>query len=321
MRRVESRGQTKDIHFYAPGLKRYETSEYVQVNPRGFVPVSLTGSKCALQCDHCRGKLLESMVSLGQGGLFQLCRAMKEKGAHGVLVTGGADARGNVPLLDVVEDLARVKNELAMQVVVHTGLVRQALAGALSRAGIDGAMIDILGTEETIRDVYHLAARVEDYDHALAALTAYGVPTIPHIVLGLHYGRFLGEDAALAMVARYPVAALVLVILTPWDGTPMAGVRPPEPPEVGAFFHRARRALSQTPILLGCSRPGGPYKWAVDRLAVDAGLDGIAYPADGIVEYAGERGLRPRFHEECCSLVYKELWKGQSREHLAAAPG
>ncbi|HLB12605.1 MAG TPA: radical SAM protein [Dehalococcoidia bacterium] len=300
---------SREIHFYAPGLKRYETSEYTQANPRGFIPISLTGSGCALQCDHCRGKLLESMVPLGESNLFEVCRTLKEKGAHGVLVTGGADARGRVPLLDVMEDLGRVKGELSMQVVVHTGLVRRTLAGALARSGIDGAMIDILGVEETIRDVYHLAARVEDYAHSLEALTGYGVPSIPHIVLGLHYGRFLGEDAALQMVASYPVSALVLVILTPWDGTPMAGVRPPDPAEVGAFFHRARRALPKTPVLLGCSRPGGPYKWAVDRLAVDAGLDGIAYPAEGIVEYAAQRGLTPRFHEECCSLVYKEAWK------------
>ncbi|MDP2662667.1 MAG: hypothetical protein Q8R28_18265, partial [Dehalococcoidia bacterium] len=206
------------------------------------------------------------------------------------------------------EDLARIKEELSMQVVVHTGLVRRALAGALARAGIDGALIDILGVEETVRDVYHLAAQVEDYASSLAALTGYGVPTIPHIVLGLHYGRFLGEEAALEMVARYPVAALVLVILTPWEGTPMAGVRPPEPSDVGAFFRRARQALPRTPVLLGCSRPGGPYKWAVDRMAVDAGLDGIAYPAEGIVEYSREKGLTPSFHEECCSLVYKELF-------------
>lgn len=307
----------KDIHFYAPGLKRYETSEYTQANPRGFVPISLTGARCALQCDHCRGKLLESMVPLGRLGLYEVCRALKEKGAHGVLVTGGSDTRGQVPLLDVIEDLRRVREGLAMQVVVHTGLVRRSLAGALAGAGVDGAMIDILGTEETIRDVYHLAARVEDYAGSLEALTSYGVPTIPHIVLGLHYGRFVGEDAALRMVARYPVAALVLVILTPWDGTPMAGVRPPEPGEVGSFFRRARQALPQTPVLLGCSRPGGPYKWAVDRMAVDAGLDGIAYPADGIAEYARDKGRTPQFHEECCSLVYKEAWKGLNRETLA----
>lgn len=307
------------IHFYAPGLKRYETEEYAQVNPRGFVPISLTGSKCALQCDHCRGKLLESMVPLGLNSLFDLCRSLKEKGAHGVLVTGGADSMGQVPLEDVLEDLGRIKRDLALQVVVHTGLVGRALASALAQAGIDGAMIDIMGTDDTIKDVYHLAAQVDDYGRSLAALTDYRVPTIPHIVLGLHYGKLLGEEAALDMVARYPVAALVLVILTPWDGTPMAGVRPPEPADVGAFFRLARRKLPRTPVLLGCSRPGGPYKWAVDRMAVEAGLDGIAYPASGIVEYARQKGLAPKFHEECCSLVYKEVWRDDAGGNLASA--
>jgi uncharacterized radical SAM superfamily protein len=38
--------------------------------------------------------------------------------------------------------------------------------------------------------------------------------------------------------------------------------------------------------MLGCARPLGLMKREIDRLAIDAGLNGIAYPADGIVDYA-----------------------------------
>ena len=44
-----------------------------------------------------------------------------------------------------------------------------------------------------------------------------------------------------------------------------------------------------------------------DRAAVDHGLNGIAYPADGIVEYARSSGLEPDFYEYCCSLTWSDL--------------
>ena len=40
------------MDFYAPGLKRWQTTEWTPENPRRFLPVSVTGSACALSCDH-----------------------------------------------------------------------------------------------------------------------------------------------------------------------------------------------------------------------------------------------------------------------------
>lgn len=293
-----------DIYFYAPGLKRYETSEFKPRDPQGFVAVSVTGSECSLGCDHCQGKLLESMLpAQGEGKLLDLCRRLAERGTRGVLISGGADPQGRVPLLKHAGELKRIKEETPLSVVVHTGLVDREQARALGEAGIDGAMLDIIGSSETIRRVYHLEATVADYEESLALLTAHGVPTMPHIVLGLDHGKFVGEDFALDMVARYPISALVVVVLTPLPGTAMEGVSSPPEPEIGRFLERARLLLPRTPLLLGCARPAGEKKRVIDRLAIKAGVNGIAYPAQGTVRYARSRGLRPTFHETCCSLV------------------
>ena len=40
--------------------------------------------------------------------------------------------------------------------------------------------------------------------------------------------------------------------------------------------------------------------------AIDHGLNGIAYPAEGSVAYARSRGLEPRFYDYCCSLTWVE---------------
>jgi len=290
------------IHFYAPGLKRYRTAEYAGQEPERFVAISVTGADCALACEHCNAKVLEGMRPLRSASLYEMCVELRARGSRGVLVSGGCDRRGRVPLLRHIPDLMRVRRELEMTIRVHPGLVDEATAAALGEIGVDGAMLDVIGAEETIREVYHLDVPVAEYGRALERLERHGVPLVPHIVVGLHWGRLLGEWRALEMIAARKVKLLVLVILMPLYGTAMAKASPPSVEEIGKFFQDARRALPETPISLGCARPIGPVKRDIDRLAVDAGFSGIAYPAEGIVAYAESRGFRPEFHDACCGV-------------------
>lgn len=296
----------RPITFYTPGLRRHKTTECAGQALHEFVSISVTGTACALGCDHCQTHVLRGMTALplAEGSLFDLCAQAKVRGARGVLISGGCDTRGRVPLHGHMADLLRVRRELGLRIRVHPGLPDEEICTGLAEVGLDGAMVDVIGHEDTIRKVYHLRARPEDYEAALARLEKHGVPTVPHIVLGLHYGRLLGEWQALEMVTRHPPKLLVLVILMPLLGTPMAGVRPPAPDEVSAFFREARRALPNRPIVLGCARPMGPVKREVDQAAIDAGLDGIAYPAEGVVAYARDRGRNPQFINACCGITW-----------------
>jgi hypothetical protein len=292
----------RTIHFYAPGLRRYRTAEYRSQVAARFVSISVTGAECALACDHCGGKVLEGMRPLRGVPLFDVCAEAVRRGARGVLVSGGCDRQGRVPLLRHLPDLARARRELGLTVRVHPGLADDATAAGLGAVGVDGAMLDVIGAEETIRDVYHLDVPVDAYARAMERLERHGVPLVPHIVIGLHRGRMLGEWRALAMIAERRPKLLVLVVLMPLYGTPMAEVTPPPVDELARFFDAARRALPRTPVALGCARPLGPVKAAIDRAAVDAGFAGIAYPAEGIAAYAESRGLRVEFHDACCGV-------------------
>ena len=297
-----------DIQFYAPGLKRWQSSEWSPGRANRFLPVSVTGTACALQCDHCKTKVLEGMVTLGDGrDLFATAERLKAQGTDGILVSGGSQRHGGVPLKPHFDAMYRIREELGMRVVVHSGVVSPELARGLADAGVDGVMLDIIGSEQTIREVYHLDLTPADFDRSLEVLAKRGLRIIPHIVLGLHYGQFLGEWEALEMIARHPVSTLILVVLTPLVGTPMEHIPPPPVEEVTDFFAVARGRMAGTRINLGCGRPMGAAKVALDRAAIDQGLNGIAYPADGMVAYARERGLEPAFHEYCCSLTWAEL--------------
>lgn len=293
---------SREIHFYAPGLKGYRTSEYAGADARAFVSVSVTGAACALQCDHCHGRVLEGMTPVNGTGLFDLARDAAARGARGLLVSGGSDRQGRVPLLRHVPDMKRIRAELGLTLRVHPGLPDEETAAALGEVDLDGAMLDVIGADETIRDVYHLDSGVAEYEAVLERLERHGVPLVPHIVLGLHYGRMLGEWRALEIIRRHRPKLVVLVVLMPLYGTRMAAVEPPPLPDLAAFFRAAREAFTHVPVSLGCARPVGSQKAAIDRLAVEAGLDGIAYPAEGIVSYARERGRDPRFHDACCGV-------------------
>ncbi|MFQ5410407.1 MAG: radical SAM protein, partial [Anaerolineales bacterium] len=284
----------------------FRTSEYISHDAAEFVSISLTGEACALSCEHCKMNVLKGMTDLRDfdGSLFDLCAGLAERGARGVLISGGSDTQGRVPLQAHIPDLIRVRRELGLTIRVHPGLPDAETCAGLAAVGVDGAMVDIIGHADTIRDVYHMDTPVEEYEAVLARLEHHGVPTVPHIILGLHFGRMLGEWRALEMIARHPPKLLVLVILMPLNGTPMAGVTPPALQEIGSFFETTRKALPTTPIMLGCARPLGLMKVDIDRIAIDAGLNGVAYPADGIVEYARGRDLRPEFINACCGVSW-----------------
>jgi uncharacterized radical SAM superfamily protein len=295
------------IDFYAPGLKRWETPEWKPDNPRRFLPVSVTGSACALSCDHCQAKVLDGMISVKAGeDLFDLAAGLRAQGSEGLLVSGGSTRAGGVPLLGHLRHVPRIKAELGMKVIAHSGVVSPALADGLAAAGVDGVMLDIIGADETIHDVYHLDLTVADFERSLALLAERGLRIIPHIVCGLHYGRFLGEHRALEMIVRHPVSTLIIVVLVPLVGTPMAHLPPPPVADVVAFFAEARAAMPATKVNLGCARPLGPMKRELDEAAIDHGLNGIAYPADGAIAYARSRGLEPKLYEYCCSLTWTD---------------
>jgi uncharacterized radical SAM superfamily protein len=54
---------------------------------------------------------------------------------------------------------------------------------------------------------------------------------------------------------------------------------------------------------MGCIRPAHPWKAAMEKGAIDSGINTIAYPLQGTMDYAKEIGLDVKFVETCCSLT------------------
>jgi uncharacterized radical SAM superfamily protein len=322
---VRRRRFPDDMHFFTPSLKHYESDEVATPSEARFVPVSVTGSSCGLMCDHCRGRILESMHPVATPeSLLDLGRGLARRGVAGILLTGGSDRTGVVPLRPYADAIRALKQEHGLTIIAHTGLVGREDAEALAGAGIDAAMMDVIGADETIREVYHLDARVSDFEASLRALCDAGVPTAPHVVVGIHYGEIVGERRALEMISGLPIASLVIVVLSPLSGTAMEHVPPLGGGTLRPLFAETRIAFPGVPVLLGCARPEGREKRGIDEAALETGFNGIAFPADGIVAAARRLGFRPVFSSDCCALIFRDLApaRGSTRSgERAPGPG
>ncbi len=295
------------IRFYAPAVKHYETDEFANCGGCSFAGVSITGPACALQCDHCQAQVLRPMKpATSPEALWEVAVGQKLRGSDGLLISGGSDKHNVVRLDRHFDTIRRIRDELGLRVLVHVGFADRAYARGLADAGVDSVMLDVIGSDDTVRDVYHLdQASTADHERTLANLSEAGLSLSPHVVIGLHRGEIRGEYRALEMIRRHSLSSLVLVVLQPVRGTPMAQVLPPDPLDIAHVFSAARLMFPETEILLGCERPCGDHKLETDAYAVKTGLNGIAYPAEGIIGLSQALGLKTDMSGMCCSLKFQ----------------
>jgi len=307
------------VNFYTPTFKHFESAEIAACGRNAWPALSITGSDCKLKCDHCKAAILEPMIpARTPEALWRRVNELIAGGAEGMLLTGGSNHANEVEYGPFYSTLRRIKREFPdFRIALHTALVDEVAADAMAESGVDVAMMDLIGAQETITQVYHLKRSVEDFERTLEILVARPMKVVPHIVLGLHYGRLLGEARALEMLVRHTPDAVVLVVVMPFYAPPKRPFAIPEPRDVGHLFLEARRRLPQTPLLLGCARPPGEARRQIDTYAVLAGLNGIAHPSEGIVELAARLERPVRVSPACCSIaVGDEVFAGDGREGL-----
>jgi uncharacterized radical SAM superfamily protein len=286
----------KRITFYHPGMFMYgdEWGKYPAI--------SITGPHCALKCDHCDGKLLEPMLEASSpDALVRKCQRAAERGDKGILLSGGSARDGSLPWGDFLDAIRTVKDTTDLHVSIHSGIVDAGMAGKLNDAGVDQALIDIIGDDGTIKRIYGADYDAGALEDSLAALESAGIPTVPHIIVGLDEGKIKGEYRAIEAVARHRPEAVVIVSFMPLAGTPMADAPVPSPEDIARVMATARLEMPGVPIALGCARERGNA--TIDLMAVECGVNRVAIPSDEAIAKAGEYGLEIRWEKTCCSVM------------------
>ena len=267
-----------------------------------FPSVSITGTRCQLMCKHCRAHYLEGMVDVSTPErLREFCVEHEARGGVGVLVSGGSTREGRVPLRPFLGALQWVKENTGLVLNLHTGMLSQEEAQEVASTGVDVVSVDLVGSEDTLRQVYGLGVSVEEYGETLVHLVEAGVSVAPHVCVGLHFGEVRGERRALEQASQVNPEVVVLISLIPTPGTPMADVEPPTASQVAELVGYAAEVCPGSEVALGCMR-SRRSKEEVERMAIQAGASRIAMASRATMGWALERGYQVERLGGCCAL-------------------
>lgn len=289
--------------------------------------VSVTGRACGSNCAHCGGHYLEDMLTpeaarrlagAGEGASPGGGAPRGDSNSAGQpvrswLVSGGCDPTGRVPLLGD-EALLSALAETG-QLNLHAGLVRTAAEARAIARHAAAVSFDFVVDDETIEEVYGFkGVRGKEFVRSFELLSAE-TRVLPHVLIGLAGGRVKGEVAALRELARLGAGGVVLLVLIPTKGSLFENVEPPPLDGAARVMAEARLLLPDVPVQLGCMRPKGAYRSALDVLAVRAGVDRIAVPTPAAVREAEVLGLEAVWSKECC------VFNGPGSEEAVSDPG
>jgi len=287
--------QNDKITFYLPGM--FHCNGVCGQYPA----ISITGNHCALQCGHCGGRLLQSMIhATSPQALVDQCRHLAETGNKGVLISGGCDQEGRLPWGRFIPAIEQVVQTTPLTISVHSGLLDFETARRLKRAGVNQALIDIVGDDATYREICHMPGGIRRIESSLAALQTVGLEVVPHIVCGLHRGLMRGEHHAVEMIAKFDIRQVVIVSLMNPGGKVGQKWPSPSTETVARVIADIRRKMPKTTVSLGCARQRGNRE--MECLAIDAGVHRLALPSEEAVEHARKRGLTITFQKTCCSV-------------------
>ena len=268
-----------------------------------FPAVSVTGGGCALNCKHCGGHYLEGMADVSTPEkLKEFCVGLEARGGAGLLVSGGSTLEGRVPLRPFLPALGWVKENTGLIVNLHTGMLDMVEAEEIAATGVDIASVDVVGSDETLKEVYGLEASVKDYGDTLRYLEEAGVPTVaPHVCVGLHFGELRGEYRSLDIIGRIDPEVIVFLGLIPTLGTEMEGVSPPETDDVINLIEAAVERFPASAVSLGCMR-SRQDKEEMERRAIEAGASRVAVASRSTLEWAKEQGYTVKVIDGCCTI-------------------
>ncbi|MGC9335039.1 MAG: radical SAM protein [Anaerolineae bacterium] len=257
--------------------------------PLDTAVLSLTGTRCALDCAHCGGHYLEGMRPIWDA---------EPDGSTSCLISGGCDLAGRVPVLAHLDRVRAWRR--GRRTNWHVGFVSEAEMEAIAPL-VDVISFDFVGDDATIHEVYGLDRTVADYVETYRLLRRFA-RTLPHITIGLRGGELGHEMRAFEMLQELGVDGLVILVLMPTPGTRYAERQPPAVEAVAGLLAEARLRFPRVPLYLGCMRPKGRYREELDPLAVKAGFNVIVNPSRAARAVGDELGLAARRQRECCVL-------------------
>ena len=272
--------------------------------PIAFIPgnkfpaVTITGYSCRLMCDFCRGRYLKGMIPIKEPKeLYDVAAKVWERGGKGLLISGGFDEHGRLPIRPYLRVLKDIKVDFDLIVSIHPGFLEREVMVRLKECGVD--VIDYeFALNPLLLKHMHLNIQPNDVIKHFQELLKIGFKCVaPHVLLGLKGYISTWDIKAVNILSVFNPDLVVLLIFIPTKGTPLEAFSPPSVREVVSYVSYVAESLNNSEIALGCMRPI-EYKKSLDKVLVSSKLiDRIANPHKRLIT---EYDL-PKI-EACCSI-------------------
>lgn len=290
-------------------------------NPtKKFPALSITGSECALHCEHCNEKYLKGMKPiLTNNDLESFLMKHSRNEGIGVLISGGCEPDGSVPLIKYLDTVKNVKNKTNLIINTHTGLLNEETAQKLAEANVDIVSFDINLDEEIIKNIYHLDKSANDYKQAIKLLKKNKLNIVPHICIGLYYGKVHKELESIKFIKENKInpSLMVLIALIPPKNSKIKFERP-KPFDIAKVIAVLRFVFPYTELSLGCMRPRGDIKTDVEKYAIRAGINRIELPSRDTLKWVKSTnpGIKFQFFSTCCAIPnrYENIAKSKDSD-------
>ncbi len=279
-------------------------------NPTNRFPaISITGSECALECEHCNKKYLKGMRQiLTKEELEKFLFDLSNKSGVGALISGGSMVDGSVPLLEFLNTIKKVKKETNLIINTHTGLLNEETAKKIAEANVDIVSFDINMDEDVVKNIYHLNIELNEYKRAIEILKKYKLNIVPHICIGLHYGKLNKEIESIKFIKESKInpSLIVIIILIPPKDSKIK-FDTPKPEDIAKVISIVRVAFPETEISLGCMRPRGKIKIEIEKAAIQAGITRIEIPSKETLVWLKNYNskIQFKFFSACCAIPIK----------------
>ncbi|MEM1573651.1 MAG: radical SAM protein [Candidatus Methanomethylicaceae archaeon] len=256
--------------------------------------ISITGDKCSLMCEHCKGVFLKNMkYAFTINEILRAFQNAKNKGMKFVLISGGFDKYGKLPISNFLNIIKKAKEETGLIVEIHLGLYKN----LEEVKGIDAILLDVIGSQDTIKNYIKGEWNVEDYEFVMKEAKKFIPLVAAHILIGVDNGKIKGEYNAIDMAIRANVDALSILTLIN-GGCKIEDIK---------NVMKYARDNYNGHLTLGCMRTKGSMRLIIEKIAIDYGYNGIANPSNESIIYAKNLGLEVKEVLACCAFTLDKI--------------
>jgi len=227
-------------------------------------------------------------------GIIRLADGLAASGGTGMLLSGGCDIFGRVPIMKM-NDAVRYAAGKGLKINVHTGFISERDAERLVSAGVTAFSVDVHQDPDIIRNVLHLDVDASAYADTIDNILNAGGRPVAHLTVG-----FGTTDLMMSadLIKSKGLKDVILLALVPTKGTITEDSLVSEDAIVDSAKMLMDMGLSVT---LGCMRPRVHRDLEVK--CIQAGVMRIANPSRGTILWAAENRMSIVEKRTCCCIM------------------